>query len=161
MRSVTHPAFAFVSAALAACCLLAGRARTAAVRLVRAAKPAHSAAQSSTLVDSAGRALDALRRRMQAAARRALAASLLLLATPGTGLVCRSAPEFWTDVQRLPAGSFCGGGRTIRLPAPHRDERPGATPPPGNRLPSRTRDGPARCVLMFPAFRAGTLPLRI
>ena len=98
-------------------------------------------------------------------ARRALAASLLLLAVPGAGLAGRTAPEFWTDVQRLPAGPVCGGGRTLRLPAPHRDERPDATPPPGARLPSRTRDGPDRCVTLFPAgwpaFRAGTLPLRI
>lgn len=165
MKHFTHSAFVFVSAAMAACCLAAGHARTAAVRLVRRVRPVPSAAQTSALVDSAGRALDALRRRMQAAARRALAASLLLLAVPGAGLAGRTAPEFWTDIQRLPAGSVCGGGRTLRLPAPPRDERPDATPPPGARLPSRTRDGPDRCVTLFPAgwpaFRAGTLPLRI
>lgn len=143
MKHITHPAFAFVSAALAACCLLAGRARTAAVRIVRAARPAHSAAQSSALLDNAGRALDALRRRMRQAARRALAASLLLLAVPGAGLVACREPEVWTDIALLPAGAGVSGGRTLRLPRPVRTGHPRATPPPGTAAPSSTGDGPA------------------
>lgn len=143
MKHITHPAFAFVSAAMAACCLLAGRARTAAVRIVRAAKPTHSAAQSSALLDNAGRALDTLRRRMRQAARRALAASLLLLAAPGAALLACGDTELWTDIPLLPAGTRVGGGRTIRLPRPVRDERPDATPPPGTSAPSCPGDGPA------------------
>lgn len=159
MRTFTHPAFAFVSAALAACCLLAGHARRAAVHITRAARPA---AQTSALLQGAGRALDVLRRRMQQAARRALAASLLLLAAPGSGLVPCSGQEFWTDVALLPAGACRTGGRTLRLPRPGRDTRTEATPPPGGAPASQSRDAPARCVLILPPW-AGvrTMPLRI
>lgn len=159
MRTFTHPAFAFVSAALAACCLLAGHARRAAVHITRAARPA---AQTSALLQGAGRALDVLRRRMQQAARRALAASLLLLAAPGSGLAPCAGQEFWTDVTLLPAGVCRTGGRTLRLPRPGRDTRTEATPPPGGAPASQSRDAPARCVLIMPPW-AGvrTMPLRI
>ena len=56
MRTFTHPAFAFVSAALAACCLLAGHARRAAVHITRAARPA---AQTSALLQGAGKTFGA------------------------------------------------------------------------------------------------------
>lgn len=152
MKVSLHPVVVVCSAALAACCLFAGRGRAPA--------PA-PAARSAAVLHGAGQAWAVLRRRVRASARRALQALLLCLAAPLAARVPARGPELWVDPVPLPCPA---AGRALKLPpAPDTAESPAA--PPGQAgHPARASPGGkppfGRRPVDFwrPAFPPGTRP---
>ena len=121
------------SAALAACCLLAGR---------HAVAPVRPNAGSGMVLQCAGQALTVLRRRVMASARRAAQALLLCLAAPVAAWMVSTRPEVWVELQALPAGAETAA-RPLNLPREGRTARPGRNTPPGNdpvRVPAARAD---------------------
>ncbi|WP_294497158.1 hypothetical protein [uncultured Gemmiger sp.] len=121
---------AVCSAALAACCLLAGRGRPA----------VSSRPQGQSRVQCAGQALETVRRRLQRQLHRAARALALWLAMPS---VLLAAPAgVWVELKPVPAG-HAPAPRALRLPAGGPAARPGRPAPPGDALtPPRVRAGP-------------------
>ena len=157
MKFPARPVFVVFSAALAACCLLAGHSRAP------ASGRALPAVQSDTALQCAGQALGQLRRRARAAARRAVRTLLLCLAAPAAALVMASKPELWVELQELPSDA-APERRPLRLPPEGRDARPGCGAPPGVRdrgsaCPARAAPGPAaHPAALLPPAAAGACP---